>query len=92
MVYLNPNSRLSPKNFNPSIQTVVTNYLTGRIPFGSFTISGSGNGYNADNGYEIKGLGLIVQVSCQNQMDLLSGFIPGLADIGFSAQTIMKCG
>jgi Flp pilus assembly protein TadG len=83
--------RLSPQNLSPSIQTVVSNYLNGRIPSGSFNIAVSGNGYSATNGTEVKGLDLIVQVSCQNQMDLLSGFIPSLADITFTAKTIMKC-
>jgi Flp pilus assembly protein TadG len=81
-------TRLAPKNFNPSIQTVVSNYLNGRIPSGSYQITVADN-----TGYETgtKGADLIVQVSCQNQMDLLSGFLPHLANITFSAQTIMKC-
>ena len=83
--------RLSPQNLSPSIQTVVSNYLSGRLPSGSFTIAVSGDGYSSTNGTEVKGLNLIVQVSCQNQMDLLSGFIPSLADITFTAKTIMKC-
>jgi Flp pilus assembly protein TadG len=81
-------SRLAPKNFNPSIQSVVANYLNGRIPADSFTTTVVDNvAYETGN----KGENLIVQVSCQNKMDLLSGFIPGLANITFSAQTIMKC-
>lgn len=81
-------SRLAPKNFNPSIQTVVGNYLSGRIPSGSYHITVVDN-----TGYEsgTKGADLIVQVSCQNQMDLLGGFLPQLASMSFSAQTIMKC-
>jgi Flp pilus assembly protein TadG len=81
-------SRLAPKNFNPTIQTVVGNYLSGRIPTGSYQITVVDN-----TGYEtgVKGEDLVVQVSCLNQMDLLSGFIPQLANINFSAQTIMKC-
>jgi Flp pilus assembly protein TadG len=84
-------TRLAPQNLSPSIQTVVSNYLNGRIPSGSYSISVSGDGYSAANGTEVKGWDLIVQVTCQNQMDLLSGFIPGLANISFTAKTIMKC-
>jgi len=84
-------ARLSPQNLSPSIQTVVSNYLNGRIPSDSYSIAVSGVGYSAANGTDIKGWDLIVQVSCQNKMDLLSGWIPSLADISFTAQTIMKC-
>jgi Flp pilus assembly protein TadG len=81
-------TRLAPKNLNPSIETVVGNYLNGRIPSGSYQITVVDNtGYETGN----KGDDLIVRVSCQNKMDLLSGFLPQLADITFSAQTIMKC-
>jgi Flp pilus assembly protein TadG len=81
-------SRLAPKNLSPSIETVVSNYLNGRLPSGSYQITVVDNtGYETGN----KGDDLIVKVSCQNQMDLLSGFMPQLADITFSAQTIMKC-
>ena len=83
--------RLSPKNFSPTIQTVVTDYLSDRIPAGSFTISVSGDGYNAANGIEIKGWDVVVLVTCTNKMDLLSGFIPSLASITFKGQSIMKC-
>jgi len=84
-------TRLAPQNLSPSIQTVVSNYLNGRIPSGSYSIAVSGDGYGAANGTEVKGWDLVVQVTCQNQMDLLSGFIPGLANISFTAKTIMKC-
>lgn len=86
-------ARLSPKNITSpkTVQQVVNDYCTGRIPDGSWSTTVSGNGYNAANGTDIKGWDLIVQVSCQNQMDLLSGLIPSLANISFTAQTIMKC-
>ena len=34
---------------------------------------------------------IIVTVNGTNQMDLLSGFIPSLGNITFTAQTIMNC-
>jgi Flp pilus assembly protein TadG len=87
-------TRQSPKNFTPTIQSVVATYLNNRIPVSSYTITVDGNGYNsADgaNGNDIKGWDVIVHVTCTNQMDLLSGFIPSLAHITFKAETIMKC-
>jgi Flp pilus assembly protein TadG len=81
-------TRLAPKNYNPSIQTVVATYLNGRIPTDSYSTTVVDNtAYQTGN----KGENLIIQVTCQNKMDLLSGFIPSLANITFSAQTIMKC-
>ena len=71
--------------------TVVNNYCTNRIPTGSWTTAISGTGFTASDGTDVKGFPLIVQVTCQNQMDILSGFIPSLANITFSAQTIMNC-
>jgi Flp pilus assembly protein TadG len=86
-------ARLAPHNITSpkTIQQVVNDYCTGRIPDGSWSIAISGAGYTAANGTDIKGWDLIVQVTCQNRMDLLSGFIPGLANISFTAKTIMKC-
>ncbi len=81
-------NRIAPKDLSPSITTVVSNYLNGRIPTDAFQIAVTDN-----TGYQTgaKGADLIVQVTCQNKMDLLSGFIPQLADLAFQAQTIMKC-
>jgi Flp pilus assembly protein TadG len=84
-------ARLAPQNLTPTIKTVVANYLNGPIPSNSYSIVVSGDGDSAANGTDIKGWNLIVQVCCQNQMDLLSSFIPSLAEISFNAQTIMKC-
>jgi Flp pilus assembly protein TadG len=81
-------NRIAPKNLSPTISTVVANYLAGRIPTSAYTITVVDNtGYQTGT----KGQDLIVQVSCQNEMDLLSGFLPQLANLTFSAQTIMKC-
>ena len=81
-------TRLAPKNYNPSIQTVVATYLNGRIPTDSYSTTVVDNtAYQTGN----KGENLIIQVTCQNKMDLLSDFIPSLANITFLAQTIMKC-
>ena len=81
-------TRLAPKNYNPSIQTVVANYLNGRISADSYhTTMIDNTAYQTGS----TGENLIIQATCQNKMDLLSGFIPSLANIAFSAQTIMKC-
>jgi Flp pilus assembly protein TadG len=84
-------SRKAPKNFNPTILQVVNNYCTSRIPPGSWTPSLSGAAATANNGTDLKGVPLIVTVTCQNKIDLLSGWIPSLADITFTAQTAMNC-
>jgi Flp pilus assembly protein TadG len=87
-------TRQSPKNFSPSIQSVVATYLNQRIPTGSYTTTVTGTGYNAADGAysnDLKGLPVIVTVNCTNKMDLLSGLIPSLANITFNAQTIMNC-
>ncbi|MFA5110918.1 MAG: TadE/TadG family type IV pilus assembly protein [Desulfobaccales bacterium] len=81
-------NRVAPKDLNPSIQTVVSNYLNGRLPSDAYQISVTNNtGYLTGT----KGSDLIIRVTCQNKMDLLSGFIPQLATLAFQAQTIMKC-
>jgi Flp pilus assembly protein TadG len=85
-------TRLAPKNLNPTIQTVVNNYLNGRLPAGSWQPAVlSGTAATANNGTDIKGWPLIVTVTCQNQMDILSGWIPSMADITLTAKTIMNC-
>jgi Flp pilus assembly protein TadG len=86
-------TRLAPKNFTTpyTIKQVADNYCTGRIPPGSWTATPSGAAYTAGNGVDLKGVQLIVTVSCTNQMDLLSGMIPSLANITFSAKSIMNC-
>jgi Flp pilus assembly protein TadG len=90
-------TRLAPKNFtSPTITEVVNNYCTGRIPTGSWTIAPLGGtaaaiGDGVDLHSPPPAKTIIVTVSCTNQMDLLSGFIPSLAHITFSAQTIMNC-
>jgi Flp pilus assembly protein TadG len=86
-------TRLAPKNFTTpyTIKQVADNYCSGRIPAGSWLTSVSGAAYSANDGVDLKGVQLIVTVSCTNKMDLLSGFIPSLANITFKAQTIMNC-
>jgi Flp pilus assembly protein TadG len=90
-------TRLAPKNFtNPTITEVVNTYCTGRIPTGSWTIGAlGGTAATSDDGVDLHSpppaKTIIVTVSCTNQMDLLSGFMPSLANITFTAQTIMKC-
>lgn len=85
--------RKAPKNFTSpyTIKQVADNYCTGRLPVGSWTVSLSGTASTANDGTDLKGVELIVTVTCTNQMDLLSGFIPSLADITFTARTIMNC-
>jgi Flp pilus assembly protein TadG len=90
-------TRLAPKNFtNPTITEVVNNYCTGRIPTGSWTalpLAGTaatiGDGVDLHSPAPAKSI--IVAVTCTNQMNLLSGFIPSLANITLTAQTIMNC-
>jgi Flp pilus assembly protein TadG len=86
-------SRLPPQNITApyTIKKVVDNYCTGRIPTG-WTTAVADDPLNT-GGYTLgtKGKPIIVTVSCTNQMDLLSGFIPSLANISFTAKTIMNC-
>ncbi len=90
-------SRLAPKNFtNPTITEVVNNYCTGRIPAGSWTVEPlGGTAATLNDGVDLHSpppaKTIIVTVTCTNQMDLLSGFIPSLSSITFTAQTIMNC-
>jgi len=94
-------TRLAPKNFtSPTIAEVANNYCTGRIPAGSWTVAAlGGTAATAADGDELHTplpLGsppknIIVTVNATNQMDLLSGLIPSLASITFTAQTIMNC-
>ena len=90
-------TRLAPKNFTaPTIVEVVNNYCTGRIPTGSWTIAAlGGTAATANDGVDLHSpppaKTIIVTVSCTNQMDLLGGLIPSLANIRFTAQTIMNC-
>jgi Flp pilus assembly protein TadG len=90
-------TRLAPKNFtSPTIVQVVNNYCTGRIPAGSWTVAPLGGTAAALNdGVDLHSpppaKTIIVTVNATNQMDLLSGLIPRLADITFTAQTIMNC-
>jgi len=89
-------TRLAPKNFtNPTITEVVNNYCTGRIPAGSWTTAPLGGTAATENdGVDLHSppaKTIIVTVTCTNKKDLLSGFIPSLANITFTAQTIMNC-
>jgi len=90
-------TRLAPRNFtNPTIAEVVNTYCTGRIPTGSWTVGAlGGTAAASDDGVDLHSPApaktIIVTVTCTNKMDLLSGFIPSLANITFSAQTIMNC-
>jgi Flp pilus assembly protein TadG len=90
-------TRLAPKNFtNPTITEVVNNYCTGRIPALSWTVAPlGGTAATANDGVDLHSpppaKTIIVSVTCTNRMDLLSGFIPHLANITFTAQTIMNC-
>lgn len=86
----NPNNRLPPNMLNPSIETVVRNYMTKLCPSLSqdkMTVNVSGSGYTSGT----TGADLIVNVTCQNPWDLLGGFIPALKNMTFSAETTMKC-
>ena len=81
-------ARLAPQSFtNPTIVGVVDQYCANRIPTGSWTTAVTGSGYSTGT----KGSPVIVTVTCTNQMDILSGFIPSLANLSFTAQTIMNC-
>ncbi len=95
-------TRLAPKNFgvagdtSPTIAAVVNTYCTGRIPTGSWTVGALGGTAAAlDDGVDLHSPApaktIIVTVTGRNQMDLLSGFISSLANITFTAQTIMNC-
>jgi Flp pilus assembly protein TadG len=89
-------TRLAPKNFtSPTIEQVVNNYCTNRIPAGSWTVAPLGGTAAAlSDGVDLHSppvKTIIVTVTSTNQMDLLSGFIPSLAHITFTAQTIMNC-
>jgi Flp pilus assembly protein TadG len=86
-------TRLAPKNFTTpyTIKQVADNYCKDRIPDGSWTATPSGPAYTASNGVDLKGVQLIVTVTCVNKMDLLSGMIDSLANITFSAKSIMNC-
>ncbi len=81
-------TRKAPKDFSPSIESVVNNYITGRIPSVNCTVTVENNtAYQTGT----KGSDLIVRVACTNAYDLLGGFIPALRNITFNAQTVMKC-
>jgi Flp pilus assembly protein TadG len=90
-------TRLAPKNFtSPTIAQVVNNYCTSRIPAGSWTVAPlGGTAATVGDGEDLHtpppAKTVIVTVTCTNQMDLLSGLIPSLAHITFTAQTIMNC-
>ncbi|MGA9753981.1 MAG: TadE/TadG family type IV pilus assembly protein [Desulfobaccales bacterium] len=81
--------RLAPQNITTpyTITQVVTNYCTGRIATGSWSTVVSGAGYATGT----QGSPIIVTVTSTNQMDLLSGFIPSLKNLSFTAQTTMNC-
>ena len=90
-------TRLAPKNFtSPTIAEVANNYCTGRIPAGSWTTAAlGGTAATLSDGVDLHSpppaKTIIVTVACTNTMDLLSGFIPSLAGMTFTAQTIMNC-
>lgn len=90
-------TRLAPKNYtSPTITEVVNTYCTGRIPANSWTIAALGGtaallGDGVDLHSPPPAKTIIVTVNGTNRMDLLSGFIPSLANITFTAQTIMNC-
>ncbi len=90
-------TRLAPRNFtSPTIAQVVDNYCANRIPAGSWTVAPLGGtaaavGDGVDLHSPPPARTVIVTVTCTNQMDLLGGLIPALANITFTAQTIMNC-
>jgi Flp pilus assembly protein TadG len=90
-------TRLAPKNFTgPTIAEVVNTYCTGRLPTGSWTTAAlGGTAATANDGVDLHSpppaKTIIVTVTGTNKMDLLSGLIPSLANITFTAQTIMNC-
>jgi Flp pilus assembly protein TadG len=90
-------TRLAPRNFtSPTIAQVVDNYCTNRLPAGSWTTEPlGGTAATVGDGVDLHSpppaRTIIVTVTCRNQMDLLGGLIPRLANINFTAQTIMNC-
>jgi len=88
-------TRLAPQNLNPTISSVVDNYCTGRIPSTPTKCWSTTATDDATNtgGYTLgtSGKPIVVTVTCTNRMDILSGFIPSLANLSFSAKTTMNC-
>jgi Flp pilus assembly protein TadG len=90
-------SRLAPQSITSpyTISQVVDNYCNGRLPSTpakcwSTTVTDdplNTGGYTAGT----KGKPIVVTVTCANKMDVLSGFIPSLKNISFTAKTIMNC-
>ncbi len=84
-------NRIPPCNLEPSIETVVRDYLTKLCPSLSQdkiqvpTPTGPGYATGA------AGAELVVTVIAQNPWNLLGPFIPALNNLTFSAQTTMKC-
>ncbi len=83
-------TRIPPSNLNPTIQQVVTNYLSKLCPTlkpEMYTIYVGGPGYATGT----PSTDLTVRVTCQNPWNLLGGFIPSLDSLTFQAETTMKC-
>lgn len=84
------NKRILPNALNPSINTVVRNYITklcSSVDQAYVTVNISGTAYTTGT----PGTQLIVRVTCQNPWDLLSGFLPFLKNKTFTAETTMLC-
>jgi Flp pilus assembly protein TadG len=83
-------TRIPPVNLSPTIQQVVTTYLSKLCPTlnsGMYTIYVGGTGYTTGTA----GTDLIVRVTCQNPWNLLGWLIPSLDSLSFKAETTMKC-
>jgi Flp pilus assembly protein TadG len=85
-------ARKAPQNFSPTIASVVSTYCSGRIPAGSWSTTVADDPTNT-GGYTLgtKGKPIVVTVTCTNQMDLLSGFVPSMANLSFTARAVMNC-
>ena len=85
-----PPQRIPPNALDPSIETVVRNYITklcSSVDQANVTVNISGAAYTTGN----SGSELIVTVTCQNPWDLLGGFLPFLKNTSFTAETTMLC-
>lgn len=80
--------RLAPVNYSPSVQQVVQNYVNRLLTEAEYTVEVVNN-----TAYQTGTAGedLIVRVHCQNPWDLLGGLVPGMKDITFHSETVMKC-
>ena len=80
--------RIPPCNLTgPTVQGVVNTYCNNTLSNTPVTVTPSGAGWTTG----ASGADVTIQVTCQNPLDLLGGFIPSLSNIQLNAQTTMKC-